>query len=68
MNYNALIHIAWMGISNFFHGQRSSLILSQIRITVEPVDVTWKITDLMLLKEKHIDSYAQLKSYGGLIL
>lgn len=30
-------------------------------ITVEPVDGAWKITDLELLEEKRIESYAQKK-------
>ena len=31
----------------------------EAKITVEPVDGAWKITDLELLEEKRIDSYAQ---------
>ena len=34
----------------------------EANITVEPVDAAWKITDLELLEEKRIDSYANLKS------
>jgi hypothetical protein len=33
----------------------------EANITVEPVDGAWKITDLELLEEKRIDSYAQQK-------
>jgi hypothetical protein len=33
----------------------------EANISVEPVDGAWKITDLELLEEKRIDSYAQKK-------
>jgi hypothetical protein len=34
----------------------------EANITVEPVDGAWKITDLELLEEKRIDSYAKAKT------
>ena len=34
-------------------------------ITVEPVEAAWKITDLDLLEEKRIDSYANVKTGGN---
>jgi hypothetical protein len=57
-------HAKWTAMGTVGHWGHIHMRKNQYEanITVEPVDGAWKITDLELLEEKRIDSYAQPKS------
>jgi hypothetical protein len=59
-----LFHAKWTAMGTVGHWGHIHMRKNQYEanITVEPVDGAWKITDLELLEEKRIDSYAQPKS------
>ncbi len=59
-----LFHAKWTAMGTVGHWGHIHMRKNQYEanITVEPVDGAWKITDLELLEEKRIDSYAQAKS------
>jgi hypothetical protein len=59
-----LFHAEWTAMGTVGHWGHIHMRKNQYEanITVEPVDGAWKITDLELLEEKRIDSYAQPKS------
>ncbi|NNL78539.1 MAG: hypothetical protein HKO68_19585, partial [Desulfobacterales bacterium] len=56
-------HAQWTAMGSVGHWGHIHVRKNQYEaiITVEPVDGAWKITDLELLEEKRIDSYAQNK-------
>jgi hypothetical protein len=58
-----LFHAQWTAMGTVGHWGHIHMRKNQYEanITVEPVDGAWKITDLELLEEKRIDSYAQPK-------
>ncbi len=58
-----LFHAKWTAMGTVGHWGHIHMRKNQYEanITVEPVDGAWKITDLELLEEKRIDSYAQPK-------
>jgi hypothetical protein len=58
-----LFHAQWTAMGTVGHWGHIHMRKNQYEanITVEPVDGAWKITDLELLEEKRIDSYAQQK-------
>jgi hypothetical protein len=58
-----LFHAHWTAMGTVGHWGHIHMRKNQYEanITVEPVDGAWKITDLELLEEKRIDSYAQPK-------
>jgi len=59
-----LFHAKWTAMGTVGHWGHIHMRKNQYEanITVEPVDGAWKITDLELLEEKRIDSYAQPKT------
>ncbi|MEE9122143.1 MAG: hypothetical protein V3U56_12805 [Syntrophobacteria bacterium] len=59
-----LFHAKWTAMGTVGHWGHIHMRKNQYEanITVEPMDGAWKITDLELLEEKRIDSYAQAKS------
>jgi len=59
-----LFHAKWTAMGTVGHWGHIHMRKNQYEanITVEPLDGAWKITDLELLEEKRIDSYAQQKS------
>ena len=59
-----LFHSRWTAMGTVGHWGHIHMRKNQYEanITVEPVDGAWKITDLELLEEKRIDSYAQPKT------
>jgi hypothetical protein len=59
-----LFHAKWTAMGTVGHWGHIHMRKNQYEanITVEPVDGAWKITDLELLEEERIDSYAQPKS------
>ena len=58
-----LFHAKWTAMGSVGHWGHIHIRKNQYEanISVEPVDGAWKITDLELLEEKRIDSYAQKK-------
>jgi len=58
-----LFHAKWTAMGSVGHWGHIHIRKNQYEanITVEPVGGSWKITDLELLEEKRIDSYAQKK-------
>jgi hypothetical protein len=58
-----LFHAKWTAMGTVGHWGHIHMRKNQYEanITVEPVGGAWKITDLELLEEKRIDSYAQNK-------
>ena len=58
-----LFHANWTAMGTVAHWGHIHMRKNQYEanISVEPVDGAWKITDLELLEEKRIDSYAQKK-------
>jgi len=56
-----LFHAKWTALGTVGHWGHIHTRENQYdaNITVEPVDAAWKITDLELLEEKRIDSYAK---------
>ncbi len=58
-----LFHAKWTAMGTVGHWGHIHMRKNQYEanITVEPLDEAWKITDLELLEEKRIDSYAQPK-------
>ena len=58
-----LFHATWTATGTVGHWGHIHMRKNQYEanISVEPVDGAWKITDLELLEEKRIDSYAQKK-------
>ena len=58
-----LFHAKWTAIGSVGHWGHIHIRKNQYEanISVEPMDGAWKITDLELLEEKRIDSYAQKK-------
>jgi hypothetical protein len=56
-----LFHAQWTALGTVGHWGHIHTRENQYdaNITVEPVDATWKITDLELLEEKRIDPYAK---------
>jgi hypothetical protein len=58
-----LFHAKWTAMGSVGHWGHIHIRKNQYEanISVEPMDGAWKITDLELLEEKRIDSYAQKK-------
>jgi hypothetical protein len=59
-----LFHAKWTALGTVGHWGHIHTRKNQYdaNITVEPVDAAWKITDLELLDEKRIDSYAKAQN------
>jgi len=59
-----LFHSKWTAMGTVGHWGHIHMRKNryEANITVEPVEGVWKITDLELLEEKRIDSYAQPKT------
>jgi hypothetical protein len=58
-----MFHAKWTATGTVGHWGHIHVRKNQYEanIAVEPLDGAWKITDLELLEEKRIDSYAQTK-------